>query len=211
MEKAAETLYKTRVNARAGDQLPAELRPASIDESYALQEILNQKLVSRLGSSIGYKIGCTTSIMQEYLQIPHPCAGQIFEATVQFGQGSYAASNLCRAGVECEIAVQLERDMPADQTYTAQSCVAFASSILPSIELVDDRWVDYQSIDVHSLIADNFFGAGCVLGAPVSTSFVDIASTIGVGSVVKTQWLAVGDVVEIEFTGLGGCALELTV
>ena len=38
---------------------------------------------------------------------------------------------------------------------------------MAAIEVVDDRWTDYKSMDTATLIADDFFGAGCVLGTPV--------------------------------------------
>ena len=39
---------------------------------------------------------------------------------------------------------------------------------MAAIELVDDRWLDYKSVDTPTLIADDFFGAGCVLGPPMT-------------------------------------------
>ena len=38
---------------------------------------------------------------------------------------------------------------------------------MAAIEIVDDRWKDYSRISTPTLIADDFFGAGCVLGEPV--------------------------------------------
>jgi 2-keto-4-pentenoate hydratase len=35
---------------------------------------------------------------------------------------------------------------------------------MAAIEVVEDRYVDYPSLDTPTLIADDFFGAGCVLG-----------------------------------------------
>lgn len=252
---AAEQLRAVRLNAVATDQLPQDQRPRSIDESYALQDRLNELLMPALGVPVGYKIGCTTTVMQSYLDIPHPCGGLIFQSTVFNGHGEYSAGALCRPGVECEIAVRLRSDMADKQTYTAPDCVGFVDSVMPSIELVDDRWIDYRSVDVHSLIAENFFNAGCVIGSPVSLSYDALAETEGrlkvngvllgegcgadilghpyealswlanhqvlrgsplragdivsLGSVVKTHWLGVGDHVEIEFDGLGSCALTL--
>ena len=52
------------------------------------------------------------------------------------------------------------------------------------IEVVDDRWNDYRSMDVGTLIADDFFGAGCVLGKPVAAWHeLDLASTRGTMSI----------------------------
>ena len=41
-------------------------------------------------------------------------------------------------------------------------------AVFTAIEVVDDRWDDYTVIDTPSLIADDFFAAGCVLGEPVA-------------------------------------------
>jgi 2-keto-4-pentenoate hydratase len=35
---------------------------------------------------------------------------------------------------------------------------------MPALELVDDRYEEYGDFGVYSLIADDFFNAGCVLG-----------------------------------------------
>jgi 2-oxo-3-hexenedioate decarboxylase/2-keto-4-pentenoate hydratase len=40
------------------------------------------------------------------------------------------------------------------------------SSVSAAIEIVEDRYVDYATLDTPTLIADDFFGAGCVLGEP---------------------------------------------
>ena len=264
---AAEILYGVRTRAHAIEQLPEIQRPQNIVQSYQLQDELNKKLSGELGLPMGYKIGCTTEVMQSYLNIPHPCAGRIFQSTAQFaaqfaaqlaaqlGQAQYRLAELCRPGVECEIAVLIGKDMPAGNSYTAQQSYTSIDAVMASIELVDDRWIDYQSVDVYSLIAENFFGAGCVFGEPVSLSFDELASVTGelrvngsligtgcgadilghpcealawlanhqvergsplragdyvsLGSVVKTQWLDVGDTVDINFAGLGACSLTL--
>jgi 2-oxo-3-hexenedioate decarboxylase/2-keto-4-pentenoate hydratase len=39
---------------------------------------------------------------------------------------------------------------------------------LPAIEIVDDRYADWRRTDTPTLIADDFFAAGCVLGEPVA-------------------------------------------
>jgi 2-oxo-3-hexenedioate decarboxylase/2-keto-4-pentenoate hydratase len=38
---------------------------------------------------------------------------------------------------------------------------------MAAIEIVDDRYVDYSALGAPTLIADDFFGAGCVLGPAV--------------------------------------------
>ena len=39
---------------------------------------------------------------------------------------------------------------------------------MAAIEIVDDRYDDFRALDAASLIADDFFSAGAVVGAPVA-------------------------------------------
>jgi 2-oxo-3-hexenedioate decarboxylase/2-keto-4-pentenoate hydratase len=49
--------------------------------------------------------------MQQYLSIPHPCGGGVFAKGVHTSGVSLRAKDFVRVGVECEIAVQLARDL----------------------------------------------------------------------------------------------------
>ena len=51
---------------------------------------------------------------------------------------------------------------------------------LPAIEIVDDRYVKWETIGAPTLVADDFFAAGCVLGQPVPRSAApDLLKVIG--------------------------------
>ena len=51
---------------------------------------------------------------------------------------------------------------------------------LPAIEIVDDRYVDWQTLGAPTLVADDFFAAGCVLGKPVARSAApDLLEVVG--------------------------------
>jgi 2-keto-4-pentenoate hydratase len=51
---------------------------------------------------------------------------------------------------------------------------------VPAIEIVDDRYADWQTIGAPTLVADDFFAAGCVLGKPVARSAApDLLQVIG--------------------------------
>jgi len=39
---------------------------------------------------------------------------------------------------------------------------------MAAIEIVDDRFVDYSKLKLPTMLADDFFNAGCVLGTPLS-------------------------------------------
>jgi 2-keto-4-pentenoate hydratase len=91
------------------------------------------------------------------------------------------AGDFVRVGVECEIAVRLARDLPPSQApFTADTVAQAIEAYLPAIEIVDDRYADWQTLGAPTLVADDFFAAGCVLGKPVARSAApDLIELVG--------------------------------
>ena len=146
---------------------PEESHPLSEQEGYEIQALLHELLEGAgHGTVTGHKIGCTTPTMQAYLNIPRPAGGGVFDSTVQHVDGRFRHADFIRPGVECELAVRLGRDLDARSAPFDRSEIAAAvDSVMAAIEIVDDRYVDWGSLGAIQLIADDFFGAGCVLGA----------------------------------------------
>ena len=177
--EAADVLFGVRTGQPPLDELIARMRPRTLADAYAIQALLNDKLArAEFGPLAGYKIGCTTPVMQDYLKIPHPCAGSMFEKTIFTETGRYERRKLHRPGVECEIAVDILTDITELPDPSPKAVAPFVRAVRASIELVDDRWVEFDKVSTPSLITDNFFNAGCVLGPradfdPMRLSTVD--------------------------------------
>jgi 2-oxo-3-hexenedioate decarboxylase/2-keto-4-pentenoate hydratase len=167
--KAATRLLQQRLALQAITDLPAPIRPQTETEGYALQHELNRLLSEAgMGRQIGHKIGCTTSVMQKFLGIPNPCAGAVFEKAVRRRATSVPASGFVRLGIECEIAVELARDLaPAGAPVDRNAAAEAVGAVMASIELVDERYANFRTLGVPTLVADDFFNAGCLLGDPV--------------------------------------------
>jgi 2-keto-4-pentenoate hydratase len=149
--------------------LPENLAPQSEAEGYRIQHAVHDLLSSDYGPKVGHKIGCTSAVMQQYLRIPHPCSGGVFRNGIHPSGAMLRHGDFVRVGVECEIAVRLGRDLePSEAPFTADSVAQAIEAYLPAIEIVDDRYADWLSIGAPTLVADDFFAAGCVLGPPVS-------------------------------------------
>ena len=187
--RAARHFAQARRDAVRFEALPADCKIPSIDCGYAVQKSLHDTLGTPV---LGYKIGCTTDVMQKFLKIGHPCGGGIQETDIHISPVALPHDQFRRVGVECEIAVRLGHDLPADNAPFDREAVSSAvASCMAAIEIVDDRYVDYSKLDAPTLIADDFFGAGCVLGEPHSDwRSLDLAGTaaamnvngVGVGS-----------------------------
>jgi 2-keto-4-pentenoate hydratase len=169
IERAAELLGSARLARRRFDRLPEVCRPPDLAAAYAVQDTLHAKLeAAGCGALAGHKIGCTTPIMQEFLRIASPCAGGVLAPTVHRGHGAFRRADFVHVGVECEIAVRLGHDLPVSDAVHSRASVAPAiDACMAAIEVVDDRYLDYRSLDTPTLVADDFFNAACVLGAPV--------------------------------------------
>lgn len=149
--------------------LPAEIAPANVAQAYAAQLALVPLLTARKGKVAGLKIATTTKIMQQLMGIDHPCGGTIFEKTVHTSPAQLRLADYQHVVIECELAVKLKHDLPASAApYTAQSVASAVGAVMPAFELIEDRNADYKQTNVVTLIADNCWNAGIVVGAPIA-------------------------------------------
>jgi 2-oxo-3-hexenedioate decarboxylase/2-keto-4-pentenoate hydratase len=167
--RAAELLSAARLARARLERLPEDCRPPDLMAAYAVQDALHARLdAAGCGIVAGHKIGCTTPVMQRFLATDHPCAGGVLASTVQHGRGSFRHGDFRHVGVECEIAVRLAHDLPAlGAPYRRAGVGPAIGACMAAIEVVDDRYEDYRSLDTPTLVADDFFNAACVLGEPV--------------------------------------------
>ncbi len=170
IEEAARLLARARLERVPLEGLPEACRPGGEAEAYAVQACLHElQEAAGLGARIGWKIGCTTPVMQAYMGIDHPCAGGIFASTLAEGEGRFRFDDFCRVGVECEIVVRLGAGLPpADAPYSRETVAGAVSACMAGIEVVDDRFRNFRQVDVWTMAAGDFFNAGCVLGPAVA-------------------------------------------
>jgi 2-keto-4-pentenoate hydratase len=154
--------------ARARYQnLPDIIAPASFEEAYAAQEALVALWEPRLGKVAGRKIAVTTKVMQQLMGIDHPCGGTIFSSRVHTSPATIRKADFVNVRIECELAVRLGRDLPKRaEPYTRESARAAVGEIMAAFELIEDRHADYKSCKALSLIVDNAWNGGIVIGAP---------------------------------------------
>jgi 2-keto-4-pentenoate hydratase len=166
---AAKAIANARRNRTPLKSLAAGIAPQDEAEGYRIQRAVHDLLLPHTGAMVGYKIGCTSAVMQQYLNIPHPCGGGVFANGVHDSGASLSFKNYVRVGVECEIAVRLARELsPTEAPFTAEWVMETVEAYHPAIEIVDDRYEKWETMGAPTLVADDFFAAGCVLGKPVA-------------------------------------------
>lgn len=151
----------------------------SLADAYAIQDALCARLGPRLGGHAGWKIGLTSPRMQAMCDIPHPVAGRVFAARIHPSGAPLPLGGLLRMGLEFEICVRLDRALPARaEPWTRAEVAAAVGAVCPAVEVIDDRLTDYP-LDPLSLVADNAWNEGLVLG-PWATAWPDLAEVRGV-------------------------------
>ena len=169
MSTRAESIARHVWGARRAREkyanLPDVLAPVSIAEAYAAQEAYWRLAEPVYGTVAGVKVATTTKVMQQLMGITHPCGGAIFSRTIHSSPARIAKSEFVNLRVESEIALQLAADMPAGQApWTAESVVPFVAGAMAAYELIEDRNAVYAETKAASMIADNCWNGGVVLG-----------------------------------------------
>jgi 2-oxo-3-hexenedioate decarboxylase/2-keto-4-pentenoate hydratase len=178
--RTAQLIGDARIAAEPVPPIPDEDLPQTSEDGYAVQKALNDFLRKNFqGEPVGWKVGATTVSMQHYLGVTEPAYGRIMSGNVIQNGNALPSDNFCNPGIECEIAVRLGRSSNGGK-YTRESVTDLIDSVMPAIEIVENRYGDLEDRSTPTLIADDFFHKACVLGKELRDwHSVDLAELIG--------------------------------
>jgi 2-keto-4-pentenoate hydratase len=167
LDAMAQHMWDARRARENYVNLPAALKPASIAEAYAAQEVYHRLAEPVYGPVAGVKVATTTKVMQQLMGITHPCGGAIFARTIHVSPARIAKSDFVNLRIESEIALKLGQDVPAASApWTAEGVLPFVSGAMPAYELIEDRNAVYTETNAVSMIVENCWNGGVVIGAP---------------------------------------------
>src|SRR5207237_9063149 len=89
----------------------------------------------------------------------------IYASRVHASPASLPAGDFHLIGIECEIGFRLDRALEQRAQPYSRDEVLAASSLHPTIEVVDSRYRDFRSLDRLQVLADNFSNGALVYGA----------------------------------------------
>jgi 2-keto-4-pentenoate hydratase len=195
LDAMARFMWDARQHRESYRNLPAELRPVSLAEAYAAQEVYHRLAEPVYGGIAGAKIATTTKIMQQLMGISHPCAGAIFARTIHASPARLRAADFVNLRIESEIALELGADVPASGApWTAQTVAPMVAGAMPAFELIEDRHADYAKSEASSLIVENCWNGGVVIGAPKAVPKVmQTASLVGIEGRLAINGAMVGE------------------
>ena len=176
----AHWMWDARQRGLPYRNLPDELRPASIAEAYAAQEAYYRLAEPVYGAVAGAKIATTTRVMQQLMGINHPCGGAIFARTIHTSPATLRTADFVNLRIESEIALKLGADLPASGApWTRDKVTPAVAGAMPAFELIEDRNADYAHTEAASLIVENCWNGGVVIGAPKPISADELVGIAG--------------------------------
>jgi 2-keto-4-pentenoate hydratase len=159
MHQAAERLLWARREVQPIDHLPVELRPRTLGEAYALQDIVALALAPVGGWKVGAPMPDATPLFA-----PMPLWGGYLHSGERLG-ATYSRLR----GVEAEVAFQLGEDLPVRaQAYTREEVAAAIASAHPALEILESAFADPDATDRLSMVGDIQINGGFVWGAAVA-------------------------------------------
>jgi 2-keto-4-pentenoate hydratase len=165
MEKSPEKAARMLREAYAGTTIAPMrdfLEPLDLDSAYVIQAI-NTRYWEKAGRRVvGKKIGATAKAVQQMFGIDQPDFGILFADMQIADAGVLDPATVIQPRVEAEIAFVLKRDLD-DPTLPLEAVSEAIDAVLPAIEIVDSRIVDWR-ISLADTIADNGSSAFFVLG-----------------------------------------------
>lgn len=145
------------------DALPADCRPASRAEGYAVQAHLMARTAAPL---YGWKIAATSVAGQRHINVDGPLAGRILAEKVFREDDVIPLDKSLMKLAEIEFAFRMARDLPPRaEAYGVDEVMDAVAALHPSIELPDTRYADCCAVGAAQLIADNACGDRFILGA----------------------------------------------
>ncbi|MFV0294960.1 MAG: 2-keto-4-pentenoate hydratase [Hyphomicrobiaceae bacterium] len=165
---AARSSAEAHASRRRYANLDGDLEPATLEDAYAAQEALRAIWEPSRGPVAGLKIAVTTKVMQELMGIDAPCSGMIYARTIHTSPYELVLATHQNVVLEFELAVRVGRTLGKKATpWTRDEVRAEVTEAMAAYELIEDRHAVYKETRPTTLIADNTWNAGIILGPAI--------------------------------------------
>lgn len=171
-QEACEILLKAEREKKAAVQLSKTYPQIEIEDSYAIQRLVNEAKVAAGSRIIGNKIGLTSKAMQASSQIDEPDYGVLHDYMIIEDGAKVPFERFIVPRVEPELVFVLGKPLKGPGVGLLDVLRA-TEYVVPAIEIIDARVQNPRKI--FDTVADNGAAAGLVLGGrPVGPMDVDL-------------------------------------
>jgi 2-keto-4-pentenoate hydratase len=173
VKEAADTIFEAHRVGRPCAPVRELLSEGALDQAYAAQELNTKRWLEAGRRLVGRKIGLTSIAVQKQLGVDQPDYGMLFDDMCIPDGWEIDRRRLIQPKVEAEVAFMIGRDLD-EERITVVDVMRAVEFVLPAIEIVDSRIVDWK-IGILETIADNASSGLYVLGgSPKKLSGLDL-------------------------------------
>jgi 2-oxopent-4-enoate/cis-2-oxohex-4-enoate hydratase len=148
-----DELYQALLGRKAVDPLTDREPSITIEDAYQIQLRMIQRRLDAGETIVGKKIGVTSKIVMQMLEVNQPDFGQMTSGMV-FSEGeAIRADSMIAPRAEAEVAFVLKSDLMGPGV-TAADVLRATDFVVPCFEIVDSRIRDWK-IKIQDTVADN--------------------------------------------------------
>lgn len=162
----ADALWRAESDRVPIDPITESWPDLSVREAYAIQTHNADRRVAAGAVVCGHKVGLTSRASQEMLGVSEPNFGALLDDMFVDECDEVRLDSLVQPRVEAEIAFLMATDLAGPGVTTTRALAAIGG-VLPAIEVVDSRIVDWR-IRLADTVADNASSGRAVLGARIT-------------------------------------------
>ncbi len=162
INQLGDELYQALGARRTVEPLSSRHPGLDLDAAYRIQQRLNQRRIAAGETIVGKKIGVTSRVVQQMLDVHQPDFGYLLSGMLYNEGQSIPADSLIQPRAEGEIAFILKRDLQGPGITNADVLRA-TECVMPCFEIVDSRIRDWK-IRIEDTVADNASCGAFVLG-----------------------------------------------
>lgn len=159
-------LHDARTSGTPIAPLTDEHPDMDMTDAYRVQQDLVRRLLDAGDRVAGYKLGLTSTPMQQLLGVDSPDFAPVLASHVRPDNAEIRAAEFIRPRVEAEIALVLQDDL-AGPDCTAIDAARAVGGAVAAIEIVDSRIRDWK-IKLADTIADLASSGAIVLGSALT-------------------------------------------
>ena len=161
-QAASDLLWQHWQQGRRMNGLPAAIRPATREEGYAIQSLIESRSAKPI---FGWKVAATSREGQAHIGVDGPLAGRLLSERVVASGATLPLKNNLMKVAELELGFRLGRNIaPRPKPYTLDEVMNAVDALHIGIEVPDSRFDDFVTAGAPQLLADDACADYYVLG-----------------------------------------------
>jgi 2-keto-4-pentenoate hydratase len=172
INKAAALLLESLNSGIKIEALPGDLVLEDQDAAYRIQD----RVVSLIGNTCGWKIGLTSKSARAAFKTDAPMSGRLFTNHLLNSPCVVRSTRYALRGIEAEIVCVVGSNVPKNiGALSIAEIDNLIVNVIPGIEICDSRVVDCDQVGLNCIIADNANGAAlAILDSPVAATYDEL-------------------------------------